>query len=218
VEGNGQEELLQVVSGEIFPSSGDVLLCSVQVCGQRITKIGPLGRRKIGIGHIPADRQKQGLFVNMPLYVNAAVGWQWKDEFQHHGIIDYKAMREKAASIIQQFDVRTPSVDVPANALSGGNQQKFIVGREISFDPSVLIAAYPTRGVDVGATEFIYRQIIDEKVRGKAILLVSADLEEILALSDRIGVIYRGKIIKEFSREEATPEQIGLYMLGVKEE
>jgi simple sugar transport system ATP-binding protein len=213
VEGNGQEELLQVVSGEMKATSGEII-----ICGKHVNRMGPLERRRIGVGHIPADRQKQGLFVNMPLYINAAVGWQWRPEFQRHGVVNYQAMRNKAAGIVEQYDVRTPTVDVPANALSGGNQQKFIVGREISFDPYVLIAAYPTRGVDIGATEFIYRQILDEKARGKAVLVVSADLEEILALSDRIGVIYRGKIIKEFAREEATPELIGLYMLGVREE
>jgi simple sugar transport system ATP-binding protein len=154
----------------------------------------------------------------MPLYINVVVGWHWRKEFQKRGILDYKVMRSTASTVVKNFDVRTPSVEVPASALSGGNQQKFVVGREISFDPTLLLAAYPTRGVDVGATEFIYKQLIDEKVRGKAILLISADLEEILALSDRIGVLYRGKIIKEFRREEATPEIIGLYMLGVKEE
>ncbi len=213
VEGNGQEELLKIISGEIYPSAGEI-----HITNKVVNRIPPLGRRKLGVGHIPADRQAQGLFIDMPLYVNAVVGWHWRQEFQKNGILDYKAMRSTASTIIRNFDVRTPSVEVPASALSGGNQQKFVVGREISFDPTLLLAAYPTRGVDVGATEFIYKQLIDEKIRGKAVLLISADLEEILALSDRIGVLYRGKIIKEFSREEATPEIIGLYMLGVKEE
>ncbi len=213
VEGNGQEELLKIVSGEIYPSAGEI-----HITNEVVNRIPPLGRRKLGVGHIPADRQAQGLFIDMPLYINAIVGWHWRQEFQKRGILDYKAMRSTGSTIIKNFDVRTPSVEVPASALSGGNQQKFVVGREISFDPTLLLAAYPTRGVDVGATEFIYKQLIDEKIRGKAVLLISADLEEILALSDRIGVLYRGEIIKEFSREEATPEIIGLYMLGVKEE
>ncbi|NPV88753.1 ABC transporter ATP-binding protein [Coprothermobacteraceae bacterium] len=213
VEGNGQEELLKVVSGEYRPTSGKVMFGK-----QAVNSLDPLRRRRLGLGHIPADRQKQGLFINMPLYINAVVGWQWQDRFSRRGILNYKNMRTTAKEVVEKYDVRTPSVEVPANALSGGNQQKFIVGREISFDPTLLVAAYPTRGVDIGATEFIYRQLLEEKSRGKAVLLVSADLDELLTLSDRIGVLYRGRIVKEFSREEVTPEKIGFYMLGGREE
>jgi simple sugar transport system ATP-binding protein len=126
-------------------------------------------------------------------------------------------MREFAAKAIKDYDIRTPSETLPAHALSGGNQQKAIIARELSAEPDLLLAAQPTRGVDVGAQEFIYKQLVAAKQAGRAVLLISADLDEVLSLSDRIAVIYKGKLIKEFSREEATREQVGYYMTGEHE-
>jgi simple sugar transport system ATP-binding protein len=132
-------------------------------------------------------------------------------------VVDLGRVRQYARESIEKFDIRTPNELTPAHALSGGNQQKVIVAREMRFDPILLVAAQPTRGVDVGATEFIYQQLIAARERGKAVLLVSADLDEILSLSDRIGVIFKGKIIREFRQEEATKERVGLCMTGEKQ-
>jgi len=129
-------------------------------------------------------------------------------------VVDFARMRSYARESIEEYDIRTPSELTPAHALSGGNQQKVIVAREMRFDPILLVASQPTRGVDVGATEFIYQQLVAARSRGTAVLLVSADLDEILSLSDRIGVIFKGRIIKEFRQEEATKEQVGLCMTG----
>ena len=131
-------------------------------------------------------------------------------------MINTPKIRSYARETIEEYDIRTPSELTTANALSGGNQQKVIIAREMSFEPKLLLAAQPTRGVDVGATEFIYRQLIRARDAGKAVLLVSADLDEVLSLSDRIGVMYKGKIIREFTQEEATKETVGLYMMGEK--
>jgi simple sugar transport system ATP-binding protein len=116
--------------------------------------------------------------------------------------------------VVKAFDVRTPSVTTPASALSGGNQQKLIVAREMSADPKLLLASQPTRGVDIGATEFIYRRLVQARGEGRAVLLVSADLDEVMALSDRIGVMYRGRVIQEFDRARTTKEEVGFYMMG----
>jgi ABC-type uncharacterized transport system ATPase subunit len=130
--------------------------------------------------------------------------------------INSRAIRKSAQDIIARFDIRTPSEETPANALSGGNQQKAVVAREMSANPKLLVASQPTRGVDIGATEFIHRQLIRARSEGKAVLLVSADLDELLALSDRIGIIFKGKIIKEIAHDDAIKEEVGLYMTGEK--
>ncbi|MBN1838228.1 MAG: ABC transporter ATP-binding protein [Spirochaetales bacterium] len=210
VEGNGQSELVQAVTEPVKLDAGDVLLE-----GQSILSWDVRSRRDAGIGHIPEDRHRFGLLLPFSLADNLVLGQHHRPPFvRGKQLIDSAQIREFARESIKSYDIRTPSEMTPANALSGGNQQKVIVARELRFEPKLLVAAQPTRGVDVGATEFIYSQLIAARGDGKAVLLISADLDEILSLSDRIGVMFKGRIIKEFTQSEATREQVGLYMTG----
>jgi ABC-type uncharacterized transport system ATPase subunit len=212
VEGNGQSELVRAITEAVRLESGDVLLEGSSVLSWDVRT-----RRDHGIGHIPEDRHRYGLLLPFSLAENLVLGRHHRRPFVRGSVVDSGKMRQYARESIESFDIRTPNELTPANALSGGNQQKVIVAREMRFDPILLVAAQPTRGVDVGATEFIYQQLIKARERGKAVLLVSADLDEILSLSDRIGVIFKGRIIKEFRQEEATKEQVGLYMTGERQ-
>jgi len=211
VEGNGQSELVRAITEQSRLESGDVLLE-----GSSILTWDVRTRRDRGIGHIPEDRHRYGLLLPFSLAENLVLGRHHRRPFVRGSVVDSARMRAYARESIEKFDIRTPSELTPANALSGGNQQKVIVAREMRFDPILLVASQPTRGVDVGATEFIYQQLVAARSRGKAVLLVSADLDEILSLSDRIGVIFKGRIIREFLQQEATKEQVGLYMTGEK--
>jgi ABC-type uncharacterized transport system ATPase subunit len=210
VEGNGQSELVQAVTEPVKLEKGDVLLQ-----GQSILSWDVRSRRDAGIGHIPEDRQRFGLLLPFSLADNLTLGRHHRPPFvKGTQWIDSSRIRESARQTIKAFDIRTPSETTPAHALSGGNQQKAIVAREMSFEPILLVASQPTRGVDIGAQEFIYSQLLEARRNGKAVLLVSADLDEILSLSDRIGVMFKGRIIRELDRAEATRERIGLYMTG----
>jgi simple sugar transport system ATP-binding protein len=210
VEGNGQSELVQAITEPVKLDEGDILLQ-----GQSILSWDVRGRRDAGIGHIPEDRQRFGLLLPFSLADNLTLGRHHRPPFvKGSQWIDATKIRESARKTIDAFDIRTPSETTPAHALSGGNQQKAIVAREMSFEPILLVASQPTRGVDIGAQEFIYSQLLKARRNGKAVLLVSADLDEILSLSDRIGVMFKGRIIHELDRAEATREKIGLYMTG----
>ena len=210
VEGNGQSELVQAITEPVKLDEGEI-----QLQGYSILNWDVRSRRDAGIGHIPEDRQRFGLLLPFSLADNLTLGRHHRPPFVRGSQwIDSAKIRETARKTIQAFDIRTPSKTTPANALSGGNQQKAIVAREMSFEPILLVASQPTRGVDIGAQEFIYSQLLEARQNGKAVLLVSADLDEILSLSDRIGVMFKGGIIKEFDRAEATRETIGLYMTG----
>jgi simple sugar transport system ATP-binding protein len=211
VEGNGQGELVRAITEPVRLESGNVLLEGSSVLSWDVRT-----RRDRGIGHIPEDRHRYGLLLPFSLAENLVLGRHHRRPFVRGSVVDSGKVRSYARESIQSFDIRTPSELTPANALSGGNQQKVIVAREMRFDPILLVASQPTRGVDVGATEFIYQQLVAARSRGKAVLLVSADLDEILSLSDRIGVIFKGRIIREFAQAEATKEQVGLYMTGEK--
>ncbi len=213
VEGNGQTELIEAIAGEVKLESGDILLNGKSILDWDVRK-----RREAGISHIPEDRHRYGLLLPYTLAENLTLGMHYKEPFVNRfQVINRKKIREFARAVIKKYDIRTPSELTPAHALSGGNQQKVIVARELSAEPQLLLAAQPTRGVDIGATEFIHNQLMVAKKEGRAILLVSADLDEIMSLSDRIGVIFKGRIIKEFSREKAVKEEIGFYMMGEKE-
>jgi simple sugar transport system ATP-binding protein len=213
VEGNGQSELVRAIAERVKLQSGDIA-----VGGQSITDWDVRTRRESGIGHIPEDRHRYGLLLSFALADNIVLGRHHLPPFvKRFQVIDTPKIRSYARSTIEEYDIRTPSELTTANALSGGNQQKVIIAREMSFEPTLLLAAQPTRGVDVGATEFIYKQLVEARAAGKAVLLVSADLDEILSLSDRIGVMYKGKIIREFKREDTSKETVGLYMMGEKE-
>jgi len=212
VEGNGQSELVRAIAESADVVSGDILLE-----GHSILRWSVRDRRDSGIAHIPEDRQKYGLLLTFSLAENLALGMHHRPPFVTAlSTINKRGIRESARDIIGRFDIRTPSEETPANALSGGNQQKAVVAREISANPKLLVASQPTRGVDIGATEFIHRQLVKERSEGKAVLLISADLDELLALSDRIGIIFKGKIIKEMAHDEAVKEEVGLYMTGEK--
>jgi len=208
VEGNGQAELIDALIG-LRPVTG-----RIEVLGRDLTNASTRERREAGVGYIPEDRHKDGLVLQFPLWENAMLGHQTRRPYGHGPWIDRKGAHEATDQIIREFDVRTPSADVPAFALSGGNQQKLIVGREMHADPKILIAAHPTRGVDVGAQAIIWDVLRDARAKGLAVLLVSADLEELIGLSDRLLVMLRGTIVGELS-PDVTPAELGSYMTGV---
>ncbi len=209
VEGNGQAELVELLIGLRTPTSGEVRLGD-----EVITHWTTLRRREAGIGYIPEDRHRQGLLLPSPLWENRILGNQSRRPSARGGWIDRKGARNDTARIIGAYDVRTPGPDVPAFALSGGNQQKLIVGREMSGEPSVLIAAHPTRGVDVGAQAAIWEHLRNARASGLAVLLVSADLEELVGMSDTLHVMLRGRLVAQVDPATVTPEELGSYMTG----
>lgn len=210
VEGNGQSELLSILADRVKGLSGDLFLDGESISGLDVRE-----RREAGIAHIPEDRHRFGLILPFSLADNMVLGRHYRKPFVNAlSFVQREAVKEFAEEAIEAYDIRTPSSEVPALALSGGNQQKAIIAREMSGNPKLLLASQPTRGVDVGATEFIYKQLVAAKKEGKAVLLVSADLDEILSLSDRIGVIYNGRIAREFDGREVTKETLGFYMTG----
>ena len=209
VDGNGQAQIVEAIMGLRRPVSG-----TVSLRGKDITTANPANTIAAGVSHIPADRQRRGLVLDFDLVENIALGDHRRPPLSNHGVLDRKAMGEMARTRIADFDVRTPSETVQAANLSGGNQQKLVVARELGRNPELLIAAQPTRGLDVGAIEFVHGQILGERERRKGILLVSMELEEVLSLSDRILVIYGGRIVAEFEGGSVTAEQLGYYMTG----
>jgi len=209
VEGNGQRELAESLIGLRTPESGTIELEGAAIAGRAVFDI-----RNAGVGYIPEDRHEQGLVLNMSLWENAVLGRQDDADFSGSlGFLFIRRIKDLAARLVKLFDIRARSVDVAASTLSGGNQQKLILARELETDPKLLIAAQPTRGLDVGAIEFVWTQILDQKAAGRGVLLISAELDEIYALSDRIVTLYEGKITGEFP-PDAPPEQIGIGMLG----
>ncbi|MCT4797659.1 ABC transporter ATP-binding protein [Exiguobacterium profundum] len=211
IDGNGQTELIEAISGLKKPESGKVLLNGKDVTGHTPRKM-----TEAGIGHIPQDRHKHGLVLDYSIRDNMVLQTYYKEPFSKRGLMNYKAVAEKAKALIEKFDVRTPSIDVPARALSGGNQQKAIIAREVDRSPDLLIAAQPTRGLDVGAIEFIHEQLIKEREKGRAVLLISFELDEILHVSDRIAVLYEGKIVGIRDPKVTTEQELGFLMAGGK--
>ena len=167
-----------------------------------------------GVGHVPEDRHKRGLILKYSLFENSILGLHTKAPFSKGIVMDYPEVKKHSRKLIEEFDVRTPNEEVTAASLSGGNQQKLIVAREISKEPDLLIVCQPTRGLDVGAIEYIHKRIIQERDNGKAVLLVSLELDEILSLSDRIAVMYDGHIVDVLDREDATEQKLGVLMAG----
>lgn len=210
VEGNGQTELLEIALGLRKPRSG-----VVRLNGDDIGSWSVKDRRDAGIGYIPADRQHDGLMLAASLWENAALGHQRLMPASRRGLVAREPLRLHTKRIVDEFDVRTPSVDTIALALSGGNQQKLVVGREMLAQPQVLVAAHPTRGIDVGAQSAVWKSLMDAKERGKGLLLISADLDELISLSDVLLVIYRGSIVARLDPGNVTPEILGSYMTGV---
>lgn len=211
VDGNGQSELVEVLTGLRKSVSG-----SIKVCEKDITNNSPMKIINAGLSNVPEDRHKRGLILNASLLENSILGEHKSKEFSKGIIMKYKNIRNHARKIIKEFDVRTPNEDVNAVGLSGGNQQKLIVGREIEKDPEVLVVAQPTRGLDVGAIEYIHKRIIAERDKGKAVLCVSLELEEVMNLSDRIAVMYDGNIVGILDAKTATENEIGILMAGGK--
>jgi simple sugar transport system ATP-binding protein len=212
VEGNGQTELVEVLTGLRKAEKGEVKLT-----GAMITNYSPRLVREQGIGHIPEDRHRRGLVLRYTVSQNMVLGVHYRPPFVRRlgfDIINFAPIREKAERLIHEFDIRPLDRENLAGNLSGGNQQKVIVAREFDQDPKLLIAAQPTRGIDVGSIEFVHQRLIQARDAGKAVLLVSADLEEILSISDRIAVMYEGKIVGVLDQEEATEEGLGLMMTG----
>jgi ABC-type uncharacterized transport system ATPase subunit len=209
VEGNGQAELVEAIMGMRPAATG-----SVSLAGRDLSRTSTRERREFGIGYIPEDRHRHGLLLDAPLWENRVLGHQGRAPSAKGPFIDKGAARKDTERIIASYDVRTPGPDVLARALSGGNQQKLIVGREMSGEPILLIAAHPTRGVDVGAQAAIWDHIKAARREGLAVLLISADLDELIGLSDRIEVILRGRLVGTFDPGEVTPEQLGSAMTG----
>lgn len=209
VDGNGQSELIEVLSGLRKAKSG-----SIDLKGKSIYGLTPREINDVGMGHIPEDRHKRGLVLNENLYENAVLGKHYKSEFSGKVMMNYKNIKAHCEKLVKEFDVRTPNIDVLASSLSGGNQQKLIVAREISKDPELLIASQPTRGLDVGAIEYIHGRLVEERDKGKAVLLVSLELDEILSLADRIAVMYDGEIVDILDRKDANEQKLGILMAG----
>jgi simple sugar transport system ATP-binding protein len=208
VEGNGQAELVEAIMG-LEQSTGTIL-----VEGLDISRLSTQERRARGVGYIPEDRQKDGLALPFLLWENAALGHQRVAPYGSKVWMDRSGARRQTQVIVEEFDVRTPSIDVPAFTLSGGNQQKLVVGREMTADPQVLLASHPTRGVDVGAQAVIWDILRTARASGLATLLISADLEELIGLSDRLVVMLRGRIVAELDPATVTPADLGSYMTG----
>lgn len=211
VEGNGQSELLEVLTGLRKPVSGEVYLNEKKITGLTAKEI-----KNHQVGYVPEDRHKRGLVLDFSVSENTILGIHSRKPFAKGVNLDYKAINNHADHLIEKFDVRTPNNQVHVRNLSGGNQQKIIIARELDTDPVLFIASQPTRGVDIGAIEFIHRQIVDARDNGKAVLLVSAELQEVMSLSDRIAVIYEGEIVDILEAKDATEDKLGLLMAGIK--
>ncbi|MBV9831051.1 MAG: ABC transporter ATP-binding protein [Marmoricola sp.] len=217
VEGNGQTELVESLIGMRQPQHGRIRL-DVGSGAEDISHWSTRRRRESGIGYVPEDRQRHGLLLDSPLWENRILGHQTRSPSMKGFWIDRGGAREDSERIVDQYDVRTPGIDTTARALSGGNQQKFVVGREMSGDPVLLIASHPTRGVDVGAQAQIWDQIRGARRAGLAVLLISADLDELIGLSDTIQVLLRGRLVGTFDPRHVTPEQLGSAMTGAGED
>jgi simple sugar transport system ATP-binding protein len=212
VEGNGQTELVEILTGLREASSG-----AVYVLGQNIVNKSVREIREMGVSHIPEDRMKNGVADKAKVKENLISDRYYKNNFSKMGILNYEYIDGASNELVKRFNILAPSIEAPVNALSGGNIQKVVVARELSSNPKVIIASQPVRGIDVGSEELVHNFIKDARDSGCAVLLVSADLDEILKLSTRILVIYNGEIVKSFDKVEGlTGVDLGPYMLGLK--
>ncbi len=211
VEGNGQTQLAEVLTGLRRAESGQVL-----VEGQKLTNRSPADYFRAGVAHIPEDRHQRGLVLEFSLLENLLLGFQDTPPYAKGPNLDYDLARRSAKRLLADYDVRAPSIETEARTLSGGNQQKVILAREFERQPKLLIAAQPTRGLDVGATEFVRQQLVRQRSEGKAVLLISSELSEVMDLSDRIIVLYEGRIQGTVGAAEASEEMLGLLMAGAQ--
>ncbi len=212
VSGNGQRELADLVAGVLAPERG-----IMAIAGNVVAHPSPKKMQALKVGRVPEDRLTTGMIGALPLSESMALPFVDDEPFSNHGILDRVAIRGFATEQIARFDIRTSGPDARTGTLSGGNLQKALLAREIAREPKILLAAQPTRGIDVGATEFIHGQFLALRASGGAVLLISEDLEEIFALSDRIAVMYRGRIMADLPVADATVERVGLLMAGVEE-
>ncbi len=210
VSGNGQRELCEVVAG-LRPATGGI----VTVSGQDVTGWSPGKRTDAGLAYIPEERMHDGVIKQFSVAENMILQEHTKAPFSRATFLNFRAIAQHSQELVDNFRVKTPSIDTPVKSLSGGNIQKVILARELARDPKVLIAAQPTRGVDIGATEYIHQRLLDQRARGTATLLISEDLDEVLALSDRIAVLYEGRIMGIVDRDATNAEELGLMMAGV---
>ena len=213
VEGNGQTELIEALAGLVNPSH---MSGTISFENGDLSRQSARARRELAIAHIPEDRHRRGLLLDFSLSENSILGVHYREPIVSHAgvFLDDGAIRKRADQIIQDFDVRPANQDLPARALSGGNQQKLIIGREFDLHPKLLLVSQPTRGVDIGAIEFIHRKLVALRDNGCAVLLISAELEEVTALSDRLLIIHEGRIVGDVDPQVATIEEIGLLMTG----
>lgn len=210
VEGNGQTELVEILAGLQKPAGG-----TFTVAGTKCLKLSARATRELGVAHIPEDRQRRGLLLDFALTENVILGTHYRaPAVNSAGLFDAEAVAAKSGRLLRDFDVRPPNAELPARALSGGNQQKLIIGREFDIAPKLLLVAQPTRGVDIGAIEFIHRKLVELRDAGVAVLLVSAELEEVLSLADRVLVMYHHRIVGEVDPHKVNEEEIGLLMTG----
>ena len=215
IEGNGQTEVIEAIAG-LIPSSK--LTGSVKLFDNEISTKTARQRKELGIAHIPEDRHKRGLLLDSDLEENTILGVHYRPPVSSGGFLNSSAIETRTREIIANFDVRPPKPELAAKSLSGGNQQKLIIGREFELNPKLLLVSQPTRGVDIGAIEFIHRKLIALRDAGTAVLLVSAELEEITALADRLLIIYKGRFVAEVNPKTTSNEEIGLFMTGGRHE
>ena len=210
VQGNGQTELVEAITGMRQSREGEIILL-----GEHITRSTPRQITELNTAHVPEDRQRDGLVLSFPVSDNLVLNNYYLPPFTKGVVMQQDAIQENAVTLIQEFDIRTPGASTNAGTLSGGNQQKVIVAREFSRPIKLLVASQPTRGLDVGSVEYIHERILEKRDEGTAVLLVSTELDEIMGLSDRIAVMYRGKIVDILDAGAATKDQVGLLMAGV---
>lgn len=212
VDGNGQQELEELVVGMRGYKEG-----SLTFLGADMKKVSVRERKEMGVGYIPSDRYKYAMVPTFSIKENFLLGYQADDRYIKKGLVDYKALEKDAQKQIEYFEIKVSGADQKIGELSGGNQQKVIFGREVIHDPKLVVAAQPVRGLDIGAIEYVHKTLLKLKEEGKAILLISAELSEIMNLSDRIAVLYEGEISAQFENGKYTKEEIGLFMAGKKE-
>ena len=209
IDGNGQSELIQAITGLRKVKSG-----SIKIKGQEVVGLSPRKITEMNVSHVPEDRHRDGLVLEMMLSENIALQTYYKEPLSKNGVLNYNQINSYARKLMEEFDVRAANEIVPASALSGGNQQKAIIAREVDRNPDLLIVSQPTRGLDVGAIEYIHKRLISERDKGKAVLVVSFELDEILNLSDRIAVIHDGKIQGIVKPSETNKQELGILMAG----
>ncbi|WP_205712343.1 ABC transporter ATP-binding protein [Euzebya rosea] len=212
VEGNGQRELVEAIAGMRAAADGHIHIDGTDIVGMSPRKV-----ERLGVGHVPEDRNKHGVVGAFTITENLVLNGYYRSPFSRGWVMRREPMAEQAERLVEAYDVRTPGTEITVSTLSGGNQQKVVVARELSRPLKLLIVAQPTRGLDVGSIEFIHSQIVAKRDEGCAVLLVSAELDEILSLADHIGVLYRGTIVAEMPREEASRERLGCLMAGTED-